>query len=97
MRIVSGKNAAMLAVALAVSMPPLILDRVRAEDSTDAPQGTAGRVDRQVEQWWPRPDEKRFDEIGWAADIRQARRLSKEHGRPVFLFTMDGHVNIGRC
>lgn len=47
--------------------------------------------------WWPRPSEKPFDSIGWAPDIRSALRLAREHDRPVFLFTMDGRVNTGRC
>ena len=40
---------------------------------------------------------KRFDEIGWAKDIREAEKLAKENNRPVFLFTHDGRMNIGRC
>jgi hypothetical protein len=55
------------------------------------------RVDERVTEWWPKPGEKRFDQIGWAADIRTARKLAAEHHRPVFLFTMDGRVNLGRC
>jgi hypothetical protein len=54
-------------------------------------------VDGQVAEWWPRSDEKRFDQIGWASNIQTARRLAAEHSRPVFLFTMDGRVNLGRC
>jgi hypothetical protein len=54
-------------------------------------------VDDRVAEWWPTPAEKRFDTIGWAADLRAARKLSAEHDRPVFLFTMDGRVNLGRC
>lgn len=54
-------------------------------------------VDDRVAEWWLTADEKRFDEIGWAADIRTARKLAAEHDRPVFLFTMDGRVNTGRC
>jgi hypothetical protein len=45
----------------------------------------------------PRPEEKRFDEIGWAKDIRDAKALARQHQRPVFLFTHDGRMNIGRC
>ena len=33
----------------------------------------------------------------WAEDIRDALRLAKAHQRPVFLFTHDGRMNIGRC
>ena len=54
-------------------------------------------VDRRVAAWWPKPEEKRFDRIGWAADIRTALDLAARLGRPVFLFTMDGRVNLGRC
>jgi hypothetical protein len=54
-------------------------------------------VDDRVSEWWPTADEKQFDKIGWAADLRTARKLAAEHDRPVFLFTMDGRVNTGRC
>jgi hypothetical protein len=54
-------------------------------------------VDERIAEWWPTPAEKRFDAIGWAADLRTARKLAAEHDRPVFLFTMDGRVNLGRC
>jgi hypothetical protein len=50
----------------------------------------AAWVERRVRDWQPTPDERRFDEIGWARDIRDALRLAREHGRPVFLFTYDG-------
>ena len=54
-------------------------------------------VDERVKEWWPKPEEKRFDQIAWAADLRTARKLAAEHNRPLFLFTMDGRVNTGRC
>ncbi len=54
-------------------------------------------VKRRVAELQPAAGEKRFDEIGWAADIREAKRLAKAHGRAVFLFTHDGRINIGRC
>ena len=54
-------------------------------------------VEKRVAELQPKAEEKRFDEIGWAKDIRDARRLAKEHNRPVFLFTHDGRMNIGRC
>jgi hypothetical protein len=68
--------------------------------------GAAGRVaddqvaawaDARVKEWQPKPEERHFDEIGWAKDVRTALKLAKEHSRPVFLFTMDGRINIGRC
>jgi hypothetical protein len=54
-------------------------------------------VKTRVAELQPTAKEKRFDEIGWAKDIREAKRLAKEHNRPVFLFTHDGRMNIGRC
>jgi hypothetical protein len=54
-------------------------------------------VTKRVQEWQPTKDERRFDDIAWAKDIREAERLAKEHGRPVFLFTHDGHMAVGRC
>ena len=54
-------------------------------------------VEQRVRELQPAASEKRFDEIGWADDIRDAKRLAAQHHRPVFLFTHDGRMNIGRC
>jgi hypothetical protein len=54
-------------------------------------------IERRVHDWQPTAEERRFDEIGWAPTIREAERLAREHDRPVFLFTHDGHMAIGRC
>ena len=54
-------------------------------------------IDKRVEERQPPAADKRFDEIGWARDIRTALALAKEHDRPVFLFTHDGRMNMGRC
>ena len=51
------------------------------------------RVDSLVQAWEPVAEERRFDDIGWAKDIRDALRLAKEHNRPVFLFTYSGSAN----
>jgi hypothetical protein len=56
-----------------------------------------GRIDALGRERQPRSAERRIDEIGWARDIRAARELSAKHDRPVFLFTMDGRIAIGRC
>jgi len=61
------------------------------------PADPRATVDRIVEELAPTPDERRFDEIGWARDIREGRRLSRESGRPLFLFTHDGRMAVGRC
>jgi hypothetical protein len=57
----------------------------------------AAWVDQRVKDYQPTAEEKRFDEIGWAKDIREAERLAKENNRPIMLFTHDGRMNIGRC
>jgi hypothetical protein len=54
-------------------------------------------VQARVQQIEVKKEERRLDEIGWAKDIREAERLAKQSGRPVFLFTHDGRLNIGRC
>jgi hypothetical protein len=64
-----------------------------------------GLRDDQVADWvksrvrslQPTPQEKRFDEIGWAKSIVQAEQLARQNHRPVFLFTQDGRINTGRC
>jgi hypothetical protein len=55
------------------------------------------QVEEKVHAALPTKAEKRFDEIGWAADIRTAERLARQHGRPILLFTHDGRINTGRC
>jgi hypothetical protein len=57
----------------------------------------SGWVQKTVEERQPSAAERRFDEIGWLTDIRQALRLARENKRPVMLFTHDGHMAIGRC
>jgi hypothetical protein len=81
----------MRVVVFALGVALVTAGVVRAADDVRAP------VDERVAEWWPTADEKRFDAIGWAPDLRTARKLAAEHDRPVFLFTMDGRVNTGRC
>jgi len=54
-------------------------------------------VDQRVQAWQPTEREKRWESIGWAKDIRHALRLAREQQRPIFLFTLDGRMNVGRC
>ncbi len=66
----------------------------------DPPQSVADLpawVDARVEEWQPTADEKRFDQIGWATSLLDAERLAREHARPIFWFTHDGKMNVGRC
>jgi hypothetical protein len=68
------------------------------DDSTPvADQNVRSVVDRRVREWQPTAEERSFDEIGWSTSLLQAERLAKEHGRPIFLFTHDGKMQVGRC
>lgn len=54
-------------------------------------------VDQKVAVCAPKPQERRFDQTGWLSDIRSALALAEKHNRPVFLFTHDGRMGLGRC
>jgi hypothetical protein len=54
-------------------------------------------VETTVAERQPRAEDKRFDEIAWVSDIRAAIKLAQEHHRPIYLLTVDGRVNTGRC
>ena len=75
----------------------LLVPGLRAAGAPPADDRVRATVEERVQSWWPKPQEKRFDQVGWAADIRTALKLAAAHDRPVFLFTMDGRVNLGRC
>ncbi len=55
------------------------------------------KIDRRVAAWQPTAEEKRFDQIGWCTSLLEAEKLAREHQRPIFLFTHDGRMNVGRC
>jgi hypothetical protein len=54
-------------------------------------------VDRRVAELQPAKDERRIDEVGWATSLGEAEKLARDHQRPVFLFTHDGRMALGRC
>lgn len=54
-------------------------------------------VQKKVREIQPSREEKRFDEIGWAPSIVDARAISQKLNRPVFLFTYNGNIDTGRC
>lgn len=54
-------------------------------------------VDQKVAACAPKPQERRFDQTGWLTDIRSALALAEKHNRPIFLFTHDGRMGLGRC
>jgi hypothetical protein len=55
------------------------------------------RIDRRIQEIQPTARELRFDAIGWVSGIREAERLARENGRPVFLFSNVGQMDLGRC
>lgn len=57
----------------------------------------AAWVSKRIADWQPTREERRFDDIAWASSLSEALRLAKAHQRPVFLFTHDGRMAIGRC
>jgi hypothetical protein len=61
------------------------------------PRTETESIDRRVRDWQPTGRERRWEQIGWARDLLSAERLAKESRRPVFLFTHDGRLNVGRC
>ena len=68
-----------------------------AQDAPRSDAELAAWMAERIKTWQPTAEERRFDDIAWVADIRTALKLSKQHNRPVFLFTHDGHMAIGRC
>ncbi len=72
----------------------VMLGKVNAEVADDYLLQWVGKHARKLnERFAVRP----FEYIGWAKDIRTAQALAKEHDRPIFLFTLSGKMNTGRC
>ena len=62
-------------------------------DAKDVPAWVDARVkERQLSE-----ADRKFDAVGWSRTVIDAQKLAKEHNRPVFLFTHDGRMNLGRC
>lgn len=53
-------------------------------------------IERRVREWQPTLEERRFDEIGWVGTIAGSLKLARDSGRPVFLLTQSGRINLGR-
>jgi hypothetical protein len=83
-------------VSLAVCGAAALVGFAGAQEKL-VPNDPAPQVSKRVQLWQPAPEERRFDDIGWAGDILQARLLARKNNRPIFLFTHDGHMAVGRC
>jgi hypothetical protein len=68
-----------------------------SEGPKPAPPPDRDRIEQRIQEIEPTAKERRFDAIGWASGLRAAERLAKENGRPVFLFSNVGQMDIGRC
>jgi hypothetical protein len=44
-----------------------------------------------------RSDTEGWKKVPWAGSLLAARRASQMEGRPLFLFTLDGNLDTGRC
>ena len=71
-----------------------MLEKVNAQVADDYVLQWVGKLAKELnEKFAVRP----FEYIGWAKDLRTAQALAKEHDRPIFLFTLNGQMNTGRC
>ena len=62
------------------------------------PKGlSVAEIDERVQKWQPTTKELAWKRVGWAEDIRDALRRARTTHKPVFLFTHDGRLGIGRC
>jgi hypothetical protein len=61
------------------------------------PQPSIESIDQRIREWQPTARERRWEQIGWAGGLPEAEKLAKANNRPIFLFTHDGRLNVGRC
>lgn len=54
-------------------------------------------VDQRAARWQPTARERQWEQIGWVNGIVPALEQARKSQRPVFLFTHDGRLNVGRC
>ena len=78
-----------------VRFSPLLVFAVTVPLTAQEPD--VARIDQRIADWQPTRAERRFDDIGWAPDLCTALKAGKVHQRPVFLFTHDGRMQLGRC
>ncbi|NDD27705.1 MAG: hypothetical protein EB084_05490 [Proteobacteria bacterium] len=50
-------------------------------------------VQTRVRQLDLKPEERRWEEIGWLHDVDEAIRLSRKHHRPLLVYCLDGHLD----
>lgn len=82
--------AAVLMAGVVAATGFLSQSAISEENPETDKDGLRARVEKRVKAWQPRKEERRLDDIGWSADIRDALRLAREHHRPIFFFSYDG-------
>jgi hypothetical protein len=89
------RNLALLALGMLGGALALADDK--PAKSTVADSELVSFVQKRIGDWQPTAEERRFDEVGWCHSILEAEKLAKEHNRPIFWFTHDGKMSVGRC
>ena len=93
-----GKSVTAIMVIAAVAVVGWSAAIASTAPNTHAAGGRdAAWVAQRVKEWQATEFENRWQTIGWADSILYAERLAKDRKRPVFLFTHDGRLNVGRC
>ena len=82
---------------LVIMVSGVCLGPARAQGTGGSAVLTPAQVEQRVREWQPAASERRWEQIGWAKDIRDALRLARQANRPIFLFTHDGRLSVGRC
>lgn len=86
----------MLRRAQAGLLSTLIVCSAASVLAIDQPKDVPTWVKAKVEALQPTAADRKFDEIGWANSIVDAEKLARQNNRPVFLFTQNGRIEIGR-
>jgi hypothetical protein len=82
-----SKRARMI---VALALVPAALSAAPADDGEEA------RIREKVRQV-RHSDTDAWRKVPWVTSLLEARRTAREEGRPVFLFTLDGNLDSGRC
>lgn len=90
------RNWPLAALLIATILPPFHPAGISATDASDNNKDVPTWVRAKVDSMQPTPEDRKFDEIGWVNSIVDAEKLARQNNRPVFLFTQNGRIEIGR-
>lgn len=81
-------------IIFACSFAVITVSSLNGQDEPADVEQTDSRFNELVQQrirdWQPTKDERLLDQIGWASDLVEAKRLAKTHEQPLFVFTYSG-------